>query len=255
MAASNSFQSTLSSAASSTLSAIQQQATHPVPAYKTLEEIEAEARAMAQGSSGAATPTYSQQHVQQPVSGLPGRHLTLEEIEREMMGNLAKSGSPAPVLPGQAGWSNQTPPSAVEQQGYRGATPVPGQQGVPLPMMVPPPSRPIVQPVAQQQPQQPDMTGIELLQKQLGSLTMFPPLGTPAPKPGQHVKSEEQMDRELDNRIRETEMAEMKRSRKAAKIAGMARFNDLMTGGKLVFVRVGQFLKISLTTCYYQIDR
>lgn len=75
------------------------------------------------------------------------------------------------------------------------------------------------------------MTGIELLQKQLGNLTMFPPLGAAQPGKGQ-PKSEEQMDRELEARIRETEMAEMKRMRKASKIASMSRYNDVMTGGR-----------------------
>ena len=61
---------------------------------------------------------------------------------------------------------------------------------------------------------------------------MFPPLGSAAPGKGQ-TKTEEQMDRELEARIRETEMAEMKRMRKAHKIASMSRYNDVMTGGEL----------------------
>ena len=140
--------------------------------------------------------------------------MTLEEIEREMMSNLAKSSSPAPA---------QQPPQGMPS-GLPQAFAQPVYQGQPQAPAVPDANAQQAPPAAS------DLTGIELLQKQLGNLAMFPPLGSAAPGKGQ-PKSEEQMDRELEARIRETEMAEMKRMRKANKIASMSRYNDVMTGG------------------------
>jgi hypothetical protein len=216
----------------STLNVIAQQAANPAPAYKTLEEIEAEARAayarpnsgftasaLDQGSYGMQAP---------PSAGQPGdRPMTLEEIEREMMSNLIKSASPAPV-PATSARQIQQPQNEMPSglpQGYVQHL----YQGQPQAQI----QSPVVPPANVQQQARPpasDLTGIELLQKQLGNLAMFPPLGSAAPAKGQ-PKSEEQMDRELEARIRETEMAEMKRMRKANKIASMSRYNDVMTGG------------------------
>lgn len=216
----------------STLNVIAQQATNPAPAYKTLEEIEAEARAAyARPNSGFSASAVDQGSygMQAPASaGQPGdRPMTLEEIEREMMSNLAKSASPAPV-PATSTRQMQQPqhemPSGLPQ-GYAQHL----YQGQPQAQI----RSPVVAPANVQQQARPpasDLTGIELLQKQLGNLAMFPPLGSAAPAKGQ-PKSEEQMDRELEARIRETEMAEMKRMRKANKIASMSRYNDVMTGG------------------------
>lgn len=216
----------------STLNVIAQQATNPAPAYKTLEEIEAEARAAyARPNSGFTASAVDQGSygMQAPASsGQPGdRPMTLEEIEREMMSNLTKSASPAPV-PATSARQMQQPqremPSGLPQ-GYAQHL----YQGQPQAQI----QSPVVPPANVQQQARPpasDLTGIELLQKQLGNLAMFPPLGSAAPAKGQ-PKSEEQMDRELEARIRETEIAEMKRMRKANKIASMSRYNDVMTGG------------------------
>jgi DNA topoisomerase 2-associated protein PAT1 len=216
----------------STLNVIAQQATNPAPAYKTLEEIEAEARAAyARPSSGfmASAANQGSSGVQAPTNAAqPGdRPMTLEEIEREMMSNLTKSASPAPV-PATSARQMQQPqhempsglPQGYVQHLYQGQPQAQIQSPVVAPANVPQQARPPAS----------DLTGIELLQKQLGNLAMFPPLGSAAPAKGQ-PKSEEQMDRELEARIRETEMAEMKRMRKANKIASMSRYNDVMTGG------------------------
>jgi hypothetical protein len=201
-----------------------QQIAQPPAAYKTLEEIEAEYRATAFAQAPPANtgvpPTqgnYGAPPVQPQMgsAGQPGaRPLTLEEIEREMLSNLAQpSSSPAPV-----------PTSAPA---YPAAQP-----GVPsgLAQGFPPQQQPPAQAIQQTRPAS-DLKGLELLQQQLGNLAMFPPLGSAAPGKGQ-TKTEEQMDRELEARIRETEMAEMKRMRKAHKIASMSRYNDVMTGGE-----------------------
>jgi hypothetical protein len=140
--------------------------------------------------------------------------MTLEEIEREMMSNLVQPSS-APV------------PAATSVPAYPSA-----QAVVPTGLAQGFPEQPQSQPQPPQQARPAsDLKGLELLQQQLGNLAMFPPLGSAAPGKGQ-PKTEEQMDRELEARIRETEMAEMKRMRKAHKIASMSRYNDVMTGGE-----------------------
>ena len=149
-------------------------------------------------------------------AGQPGAlPLTLEEIEREMMANLAQpSSSPAPV-----------PTSAPAYPAAQPGVPSGLAQGFPQQQQPPALANTQARPAS-------DLKGLELLQQQLGNLAMFPPLGSAAPGKGQ-TKTEEQMDRELEARIRETEMAEMKRMRKAHKIASMSRYNDVMTGGEL----------------------
>lgn len=209
--------------------------------YKTLAEIEAEARASANVRHAMSHPQQQQQ----------GQALTLEEIEKEMMRNLSQS-APFPD-PRQAQPSYSQPPPQPQQplqtqaphqsafpqnnmdwhmqQHYGMAPPVTDratlvQQRAPIV-----PVEKTVKPTA-------DMTAVQMLQAQLGNLAMFPPLGTAGPaKGGQgHLKTEEQLDKELEKRIRETEMADMKRQRKANKIASMSRYNDLMTGGDKEFI-------------------
>lgn len=200
---------------------------------RTLEEIEAELMAQSR-----AQP---QQQQQQPM--------TLEEIEKEMMKNLRLDPStsaqqqqqqqhqlppglsqPVQAMPPQAqqaGYQGQFPALGGMPSGFPGATQ--GMYGRPMEQ-----GQPIQQ--MQQTPfMDPRIAGLSApapgAQAQGGNPDVARLLGIIPLETG--VSEEERMNAELEMKIKETEMAEMKRRRKADKIAGMSRYNGIMTQGTL----------------------
>lgn len=181
---------------------------------------------LAQASSLEASPVPAVQIPQQP------KPMTMEELEREMM-----------QMHTQSQQQQQQPnPQMMQLQ------PQTQPQQPPMMMMQPPMQQPQGQPP------------VDLMQ------TMFPPLGSEPPKQQQHLdmmqqqllaslagpatglqppqqEQQEQQQQpqslsveELEQKIRETEMADARRRRKALKIASMAKYNDIMTGGDKEFI-------------------
>lgn len=185
---------------------------------RTLEEIEAELMAKSRA-----------QQQQQPM--------TLEEIEKEMMKNLRIEGptTHAPVVP-------QSVPAAPQQpSGYQGQFPAlsgmpsfPGaSQGMynrPMESMGQPP----VQHVQQVPFMDPRIAGLPISAAPPTQDTVNPDVArllgiVPVETTG--VSDDERMNAELEQKIKETELAEMKRRRKVDKIASMSRYNGIMTQG------------------------
>lgn len=171
----------------------------------------------------AANRQQQQQQQQQPT-----QPMTLEEIEREMMKNLRIDAPPAV-------------PQAVAQQtsGYQqGQFPplgsMPSFPGAPQ-GMYPRPMDTAGQPTAQQG-QFMDSRSVNRdapgghaqgnVNPDVARLLGIIPLETGA-------TDEERMNAELEQKIKETELAEMKRRRKVDKIASMSRYNGIMTQGGL----------------------
>lgn len=241
------------------------------------------------------------------ISG--AKHLTMEEIEAEMMGklNLNNTGAQGQVQgqgqvqSGMMGY----PPHAQQQQGMQPQQQQPQQYQQQQPQFsqqqqqqqqyqynqaqqhqqqyYPSPIPTAANPVAPGIPisnitssilGRPDLNGVQTMGMGMGSpvighahaqrvdpgqpgavasdaanyTTSFPMLGstgivsgTPAPANAPAnangneptaVVDEGLLNEELERKIQETERAEFKRRRKGMKIASMARYNDLMTGGE-----------------------
>jgi DNA topoisomerase 2-associated protein PAT1 len=148
----------------------------------------------------------------QPTGPQP---LTMEELERQMMQNMTMGG----VQQGAQ------PPALAQPSVHAPAVNYNNSQQQHLPQAnFPPPG------------QSPDNA-------------MFPRLGAPsmAAQPAQgptsvnptvsnSMQPTEQVSMDLERKIMETEMGEAKRRRKALKIASMAKYNDIMTGGDKEFI-------------------
>ena len=168
------------------------------------------------GSTPVASQPTAQAQTQQPFK-------TLEEIEAEVRA-AAQQQQPVQQQQGQA----QGRPLTLEEI-EREMMSASVQQPPPQPeQMYAQQQQQTPQPQAA--PAAPGMTGADLLLKQLGNLS-FPPLGMDPSK-----KTEEQLDLELEARIRLTELAEQRRQRRAFKIQSMSKYNDIMTGGDKEFI-------------------
>jgi hypothetical protein len=192
---------------------------------RTLEEIEAELMASSRAQ---------QQQQQQPM--------TLEEIEKEMMKNLRLDPStaqqqappglsqPGQTMPQQAGYQGQFPALGGMPSGFPGATQ--GMYGRPMEQGQP------IQQIPQPPFMDPRIAGLSApgQQAQGGNPDVARLLGIVPLETG--VSEEERMNAELEMKIKETEVAEMKRRRKADKIAGMSRYNGIMTQGMSGFVAI-----------------
>lgn len=188
-------------------------------------------------------------------AGAP-RPMTMEELERDMMQNLR-------VAPPQAPAPQQTAPGtpgSAPQSGFIGSQQLQLQQEAVRPPL---PSSHSQQSFMQPRQGQSMPPGPFALGGGVGATAPLPPAAAPAPglaagpmfpplapaqpgllgalnqpqqpqQPQQPAPpmTEEQVTLEMERKIMETEMAEGKRRRKAQKIAGMARYNDIMTGGE-----------------------
>jgi DNA topoisomerase 2-associated protein PAT1 len=147
----------------------------------------------------------------------------MEELERQMLQNMvigrtptetqplvspAPPSQPSPLQPPQAATTGQPPVRQPPMSVQGGFPPQHLPQQATFPMQSP-------------------------------GNAMFPPLGAQPPAMAQHGQQQqghaipsEQVSMDLERKIMETEMAEAKRRRKAAKIASMAKYNDIMTGGE-----------------------
>lgn len=185
----------------------------PMPRARTLAEIEQELLA------NRATK---------------GQPMTLEEIESEMRRNLRVSAQPPQGLPSFVGGQQeqqqgfQAPPGAIPS-GYQTQFPPPAgfpslgeaeNLGRAVEQMHAPPPLPQQQMYGVPPPATQGTANTDLVARMMG---------------GDAVLDEERMNIELERKIRETEIAEGKRRRKAEKIAGMARYNDIMTQGESPF--------------------
>ena len=169
-----------------------------------------------------------QQQQQQQQQQQPPQPMTLEEIEREMMKNLRIDAAPA--VP-QAG-AQQT--SGYQQGQFPPLESMPSYAGAPQ-GVYPRPMDTTRQPTAQQsQFMDPRSAGRDApagpaqgnVNPDVARLLGIVPLEA-------GVTDEERMNAELEQKIKETELAEMKRRRKADKIASMSRYNGIMTQGGL----------------------
>ncbi|KAJ9098652.1 hypothetical protein QFC21_004300 [Naganishia friedmannii] len=213
----------------------QPQAVSMPTGMRTLEEIEAELLAQSRAQ-------------QQPM--------TLEEIEREMMKNLRiDSAAAAPPV----GLAQVVPPAVAPPPGlqppasaYQGHFPgLPGTQSVPSATSGGPPMH-----AANMYPHH--MEHNQVLAHQLHQM-QAPPMDTRGnnltpgaqqaavkpdiarllginPQQDAGLSEDERVDAELERKIQETEVAEMKRRKKANKIQNMARYNDIMTQGDKEFI-------------------
>ncbi len=178
------------------------------PRVRTLQDIEAEMLAQSQQVKPATPVPAPQPNGPRPV--------TMEELERQMMQNMtmgnAPSGSPAPQVPAPAPPPMPVPPINDGQQQHpaQPSFPLPGQSSITA--MFPPLGAPPISTQSQQVPALATPSGI-----------------APTQQP-------EQVTMDLERKIMETEMAEAKRRRKALKIASMAKYNDIMTGGDKEFI-------------------
>ncbi|KAJ9094120.1 hypothetical protein QFC19_008072 [Naganishia cerealis] len=204
----------------------------PMPVgMRTLEEIEAELLAQSRAK-------------QQPM--------TLEEIEREMMKNLRIDAAAAPPVGAPHGVLSaaaSSPASQPPASAYQGHYPVlsyPGAAQGGLPVNVSPAG------AANMYPQQ--VEGNQILAHQLQHVQPMPvdarsgnmtPGGHPATvnpdiarllginaQQDAGLSEDDRVNAELERKIKETEIAEMKRRKKAMKIGNMSRYNDIMTQGE-----------------------
>lgn len=198
---------------------------------RTLEEIEAELLAQSRAQ-------------QQPM--------TLEEIEREMMKNLRIDAVATPsvglsqVMPPAAAAAPPpgVPPSASAYQGHfpglPGTQPFPGTTPGGIPMntanMFPHHmgnNQALPHQLQQMQPPAMDARSGNLTpgaQQAAVNPDIARLLGINAQQDA-GLSEEERVNAELERKIQETELAEMKRRKKANKIQSMSRYNDIMTQG------------------------
>jgi hypothetical protein len=162
--------------------------------------------------------------IEQELLATRGRQpMTLEEIEREMRRTLTVSAA-VPPPPQGVGMS------AHVQEGYQAPPLAAGYQS-----QFPPAGFPALGEaqdfgrMEQMRAPQQQMYGAPPAPAAAAQGTANPEL---ARMMGDAASDEERMNIELERKIRETEVAEGKRRRKAEKIAGMARYNDIMTQGE-----------------------
>lgn len=151
--------------------------------------------------------------------------MTLEEIESEMRRNLRVD---APQVPSGVA-QGQVQEGFPQPQGYQAQFPAVGRTFPALGGQAQHAQGMFGQPMQMQQPMYPlDSRGPPGLAP---GTTANPDLARLLGVAPADPVDEERMNAELEQKIRETEVAEGKRRRKAEKIAGMARYNGIMTQG------------------------
>jgi DNA topoisomerase 2-associated protein PAT1 len=209
----------------------QQQGLWSTPAPSAAFQAAASQIASSQPAASALPAARTLAEIEQELLANRARQpMTLEEIESEMRRNLRVDAPQAPSGVAQG----QVQDGFVQHQGYQAQFPAfpalggqpqnpPGMFGQPMGMQQ------STYPLDPRGPPglAPSTTANPDLARLLG---VAPAAADPA--------DEERMNAELEMKIRETEVAEGKRRRKAEKIAGMARYNGIMTQGGSSISRV-----------------